>query len=147
MENFGKDHGRIETRRYWISTDIDWLEDKHLWKGLASIGMVESIRSQKGKNSIERRFFLVSLPRCAQRFAKAVREHWRVENTLHWSLDVSFREDDSRARTNNAPQNLAMLRRIALNILKRDNTKKISMLSKQRAAARSTNYLHVLLGI
>ncbi len=147
FETTGKGHGRIETRRYWISTDIDWFEDRPLWKGLFSIGMVESIRCVKGKNSIERRFFLASLPRCAKRLAKAVREHWGVENTLHWSLDVTLREDDSRARTNNAPQNLAMLRRIVLNLLKKDKSKKRALKAKQRSAARSTDYLQVLLGI
>jgi predicted transposase YbfD/YdcC len=109
-------HGRNETRRYWQSTDIDWFEDKALWKNLTSIGMVESLRKVKGKTSIERRYFLSSLPLGAERFGKSVRGHWGIENPLHWSLDVVFREDDSRARTKNAAQNVASLRRIALNL-------------------------------
>ena len=112
-----KGHGRIETRRYWQSTDLDWLEDKALWKGLQSIGMVESIRTVKGKSSIERRFFLSSLPLDAKKFAQSVRGHWGVENALHWCLDVTFKEDDSRVRTKNAAQNVATLRRIALNLI------------------------------
>lgn len=140
-------HGRNEIRRYWQSTDIDWFEDKHLWKNLRSIGMVESRRKVKGKTSIERRYYLSSLPLNAQRFGKAVREHWGVENPLHWSLDVVFREDDSRARTKNAAQNVASLRRIALNLIKKDRTIKGSQKSKRLAAALDTDFLKHLLGI
>ncbi len=114
---------------------------------ILSIGMVESIRRVNGKDSIERRFFLASLPRCAQRLAKAIRGHWGVENPLHWSLNVTFREDDSRARTNNAAQNLAMLRRIVLNLLKKDRSKKCSLRQKRLSAANNTNFLQLLLGI
>ena len=142
-----KDHGRRETRRYYQSTDIEWFEDKHLWKNLRSIGMVESLRKVKGKTSIERRYYLSSLPLDAQRFGKAVREHWGVENPLHWSLDVVFREDDSRARTKNAAQNVASLRRIALNLIKKERTLKASQKSKRLAAALDTEFLKQLLGI
>jgi len=142
-----KDHGRRETRRYYQSTDIEWFEDKHLWKNLRSIGMVESLRKVKGKTSIERRYYLSSLPLDAQRFGKAVREHWGVENPLHWSLDVVFREDDSRARTKNAAQNVASLRRIALNLIKKERTLKASQKSKRLAAALDTEFLKHLLGI
>lgn len=142
-----KNHGRVETRRCWQSTDIDWCEDKPLWKGLKSIGMVESIRNVKGKSSIERRFFLSSLALDAQRFGKAVREHWGVENSLHWSLDVTFREDDSRARTMNVEHNLATLRRIALNLIKKDRSKKCSQRQKRIFAALDPEFLKLLLGI
>ena len=140
-------HGRNEIRRYWQSTDIDWFEDKHLWKNIRSIGMVESRRKVKGKTSIERRYYLSSLPLNAQRFGKAVREHWGVENPLHWSLDVVFREDDSSARTKNAAQNVASLRRIALNLIKKDRTIKGPQKSKRLAAALDTDFLKHLLGI
>ncbi len=142
-----KNHGRNETRRYFQSTDIDWFEDKSLWKDLRSFGMVESLRKLKGKTSIERRFFLSSLPLDAPRFAKAVRDHWGVENSLHWSLDVTFREDDSRARTKNAAQNVASLRRIALNLIKKDSSQKCSQKSKRIAAALDPDFLKHLLGI
>jgi predicted transposase YbfD/YdcC len=142
-----KDHGRIETRRYWQSSDIDWIEDKPLWKGLRSIGMVESIRCIKGKNSIERRYYLASLPLNVKTFAKAVRGHWGVENPLHWSLDVTFREDQSRARSKNAAQNLAMLRRIALNLIKKNPLEKVSQRQKRIFAALDTTFLAQLLGI
>ena len=141
-----KDHGRMETRRYWQSTDIDWVADKKRWKGLRSIGMVESIRCVKGKNTIERRYFLTSLPRDIEAFAKAVRGHWGVENQLHWSLDVTFREDQSRARTKNAAQNLATLRRIALNLIKRNTEENISQRQKRIFAALDMQFLQQLLG-
>lgn len=142
-----KGHGRFETRRYWHSTDIGWFQDKGLWKGLRSIGMVESIRKINGKSTIERRYYLSSLPLDAARFGHAVRGHWAIENTLHWSLDVTFREDDSRARTKNAAQNLASLRRIALNLIKKDKTRKGSIRSKRYIAAVHLEFLVKLLGI
>ena len=142
-----KGHGRVETRRYWQSTDLDWFEDKALWKELKSIGMVESIRNIKGKSTFERRFFLSSLPLDAKRFGKAVREHWGVENSLHWTLDVTFREDDSRARNRQLALNFATLRRIALNIVKKDNSKKCSQRQKRLFAALDQDYLMHLLGI
>ena len=142
-----KNHGRDETRRYFQSTDIDWFEDKALWENLKSIGMVESLRKVKGITSIERRYFLSSLPLNAKGFAKAVRDHWGVENSLHWSLDVTFREDDSRARTKNAAQNVASLRRIAINLIKKNPKKKVSQRQKRIYAALDTAFLEELLGI
>lgn len=142
-----KDHGRIETRRYWQSSDVHWMQDKKLWKNLRTIGMVESIRRVKGKNSIERRYYLSSLPLDVEAFAKAVRGHWGVENPLHWSLDVTFREDQSRARSKNAAQNLAMLRRIALNLIKKNPLEKVSQRQKRIFAALDTDFLAELLGI
>lgn len=146
-QTIDKGHGRIETRRYWQSTHIDWFEDRALWKGLRSFGMVESIRKVKGKSTIERRYFLSSLPLNARRFGEAVRGHWGIENSLHWSLDVTFREDDSRARTRNAAQNVASLRRIALNLIKKDRTLKRSVRSKRYIASIDLKFLVHLLGI
>ena len=147
FETVDADHGRNEIRRYWQSTHIDWFEDKHLWKNLTSIGMVESLRKVKGKTSWERRYFLSSLPLDAERFGKAVRGHWGVENPLHWSLDVTFREDDSRARTKNAAQNVASLRRIAVNLIKKDHSQKCSQRAKRIVAAIDPDFLKYLLGI
>jgi predicted transposase YbfD/YdcC len=147
LQTLDKDHGRVEIRRYWLSTDIDWMQDKKLWKNLRTIGMVESIRRVKGKNSIERRYYLASLPLDAQTFAKAVRGHWGVENPLHWSLDVTFREDQSRARAKNAAQNLATLRRIALNLIKKNPRLKVSQRQKRILAALDTSFLEQLLGV
>jgi predicted transposase YbfD/YdcC len=147
FQTIEKNHGRIETRRCWQSTDIEWCQDRALWKSLKSFGMVESIRNVKGKRSIERRFFLSSLPLDAQRFGKAIRDHWGVENSLHWSLDVTFREDHSRARTMNADQNIATLRRIALNCINKDRSKKCSQRQKRIFAALEPEFLKQLLGI
>lgn len=143
-----KNHGRIETRRYWHSTDIEWFADKLLWKNVCSFGMVESIRRIKGISTIERRYYLCSLPSGAQQFAQAVRGHWGIENTLHWSLDVTFREDSSRARTKNAAQNLATLRRLGLNLVKNTPPSRTHSLRQRRIlAALDNQYLQQLLGI
>lgn len=147
FQSVEKNHGRDETRRYWHTTDIHWFEDKALWKGLRSFGMVESIRGIKGVNSIERRYYICSLPLDAERFAKAVRGHWGVENALHWSLDVTFGEDRSRARTKNAAQNVATLRRLALNIIKRKPVQKCSLRQRVLYAALCETYMRELLGI
>lgn len=146
-ESIDKGHGRIEIRRYWHTTDIAWFEDKKLWRGLRSAGMVESIREMKGEKSVERRLYLSSLDLDAERFAKAVRGHWGIENSLHWTMDVTFGEDQSRARTQYAAQNLATLRRIILNLLKKDKTPKLSLRRKRTKAALDETYLKKLLGI
>jgi predicted transposase YbfD/YdcC len=142
-----KDHGRLETRRYWLSTNTAWFQDKKLWKDLRAFGMVESVRRVKGKASIERRFYLTSLDGDVETFADAVRAHWGVENPLHWCLDVIFREDYSRARTKNAAQNLAALRRIALNLIKKNPRPKVSQRQKRIFAALDAAFLEELLGI
>lgn len=143
------DHGRIETRRCWCTSDIDWFEDREKWMGLSSFGMVEAKRETKDKVSIERRYFISTLPgNDAKQFLKTTRNHWGVENALHWTLDVTFREDNARARSKNAAQNLAALRRFALNLLKTDTSqKKISIRGKRLMAAWNTDYLKRILGI
>ena len=142
------DHGRVETRRYWISEQIDWFEDKGIWEGLRSIAMVESVRDINGNRSYERRCYLTSIAPQAERFASACRGHWGIENPLHWVMDVVFREDDSRARTGNAAENLAALRRMALNMLKTEKTKPtLSIRRKRLMAGWNTDYLLKILGI
>ena len=93
LETTARAHGRTETRRYWISEEIDWLTHHAQWKDLRSAGMVEAIREVDGKLTRERRFFIASIGANAETFARAVRGHWAIENSLHWSLDVSFAED------------------------------------------------------
>jgi predicted transposase YbfD/YdcC len=139
-----KNHGRLEIRRYWITDQISEFENTHPWKNLKSIGMVESQRTVKGETSIERRFFISSLENNVQLFAKAVRLHWGIENTVHWVLDIGFREDESRIRTGHAPENMAVLRHIALNLLRNDETR-LGIKNKRLRAARSTEYLTQLL--
>jgi len=142
------DHGRVETRRYWTSNDLDWFEDKNKWNGLTCIAMVESVREIGNEYSCERRYFLVSMDCDAKLFAKACRGHWGVENPLHWTLDVTFREDNSRARTGNAAENLAALRRLALNMLKKEPSQKsLSVRGKRLKAGWDNNYLGKVLGI
>jgi predicted transposase YbfD/YdcC len=147
LETIEKDHGRIETRRYWITGQIGWFADRSLWEGLHSFGMVESIREIQGISTAEIRFFLCSIQADATEFARAVRGHWGIENKLHWSLDVAFGEDQCRVRVGYAAENLARLRHIALNILKADTTKKRGIKGKQKNAGWDHAYLLHLLSI
>ena len=147
FETVEKDHGRIETRRYYQSDEIGWFADRPAWEGLRSFGMVEAIREIQGVKTIERRYYLASLPLDVQLFARAVRSHWGVENKVHWLLDVCFHEDQSRARAGYAAENLATLRRLALNMLQREKTKKRGIKGKQLNASWDHAYLLRLLGI
>jgi len=146
-ETIEKGHGRIETRRYWQSEHIGWFADREKWEGLRSVGLVESTREIKGKATTERRYFLSSLSLDGKGFARAVRGHWGVENSLHWTLDVQFSEDQSRARSGYAAENLATLRRLALNLLKREKTKKRGIKGKQHNASWDHAYLLRVLGV
>jgi predicted transposase YbfD/YdcC len=147
METVEKDHGRMETRRYYQSVELDWFADRSKWEGLQSVGLVEAIREVQGKTTIERRYYLSSLPLGVETFARAVRGHWGVENKLHWTLDVCFGEDQSRARAGYAAENLATLRRLALNLLKREKTKKRGIRGKMLNASWDHPYLLRLLGV
>ncbi len=146
LETIEKDHGRIETRRFWQSDKVEWFADLDKWEGLKSFGAVESTRDVGGVVTTERRYYLLSLTRSVRTFAKASRQHWGVENNVHWLLDVTFKEDDSRARAGHAAQNLATLRRLALNALKREKSK-TSMRIKVKKAGWSNDYLLAVLGI
>ena len=147
LKTVEKDHGRIETRRYWQSQTLDWFADRGKWEGLRSVGVVESVRDVNGQITTERRYYLSSLPQDILCFARAVRSHWGVENSVHWHMDVSFGEDQSRARTGFAAENLATLRRLALNMLKREKTKKRGIRGKQKNAGWDHSYLLRLLGV
>jgi predicted transposase YbfD/YdcC len=145
LETVEKDHGRLETRRYYQSAELDWFADRAKWEGLRSVGLVEAVREVDGKTTTERRYYLSSLSLDVATFARAVRGHWGVENKLHWVMDVCFREDQSRARTGYAAENLATLRRLALNLLKREQTKKRGIRGKQLNASWDHAYLLKLL--
>jgi predicted transposase YbfD/YdcC len=138
-------HGREETRCYWVCGEVEWLTHHGKWAGLRTIGMVESTRTVSGKVSVERRFYITSLEPDVANFARAVRGHWAIENTLHWSLDVSLNEDQSRVRTGHAAQNLARLRHITLNLLQRETKLKRGIKGKQRNAAWDLSYLLALI--
>lgn len=138
--------GRVETRCAWLSADLEAEVSAAAWPGLQSMGMVEATRTVDGKPSVEQRFYLSSLPPDAERFAQAVRKHWRVENQRHWSLDVTFREDRSRVRTGPGAENFAVLRHSALNLLRQEPSTK-SLPRKRLACALNPDYLlKVLLG-
>jgi predicted transposase YbfD/YdcC len=142
-----KGHGRLETRRYWQSEAIGWFADRAEWPGLRSVGLVEATREIGDKVSVERRYYLSSLPQDVALFAKAVRGHWAIENQCHWVLDVVFREDHSRARSGHAIANLGLLRRLALNILRQDKSLARGIHRKQLHAALNPVYLRNLLKI
>ena len=131
-------HGRIEHRNYFLSTDLSSLSGVEKWKGLKAIGMVESERHSGGRVSFEQRYFITSLGD-VKLFQQAVRSHWGIENKLHWRLDVTFREDESRIRRGNGPHNIGVIRHMAMNLLKREKTK-ISYRRKRIRAALNDDF-------
>ena len=140
-ETVDGDHGRIETRQYWITSDIDWLGAKASWANLQSLGLVESRREIGEKVEMERRYYLVSLPADGVHFSDAVRQHWGVENGLHWVLDVSFNEDACRIRKERGAQTFSVLRHIALNLLKQETQHKRGIKAKRKRAGWDRDYL------
>jgi predicted transposase YbfD/YdcC len=136
-----KDHGRIEERRVWVSTEVAWLRDAQEWEGLSAIVAVQSTRTIKGESTTERRHYICSADKSAEELGQLIRQHWSVENELHWTLDVAFREDDCRVRVQHAAENLARIRRLALSLLKQDKTTKAGIHAKRLKAAWSRNYL------
>jgi predicted transposase YbfD/YdcC len=122
-EEADKGHGRIEVRKCIVSSQMDWLKQKSDWAGIKTIAMIEESQQVGDKISVERRFFISSLPADAQKIAGAVRAHWLIENALHWTLDVVFNEDGSRVRKDNAGENMAIIRHITVNML--NNAKKL----------------------
>jgi predicted transposase YbfD/YdcC len=134
------DHGRIETRTATISTSIGWLQDNHQWPGLEAIGKIVRTRETATKITTETAYYLLSVPMSAERFGQVVRAHWGVENRLHWTLDVIMNEDQARNRLDNGPNNLAVLRHMALNILNAHKSK-ISNRRKIKRAGWSNAFL------
>lgn len=147
FESVEKDHGRIETRRCWIVEEdaIGWLERGDQWPGLRSIAAIQSQRKIRDKTTVETRYFISSLAGRAEKVASAAREHWAIENSLHYVLDVTFNEDKSRIRKDNAPENLVVLRRIALNMVKKEHTRKGSVRSRVKTAGWDNTYLEQIL--
>jgi predicted transposase YbfD/YdcC len=117
------DHGRVETRTATVCTDIGWLQKQHTWPGLAAIGKVERIRETTEKKTSETAYYLLSTALTPERLNQVVRQHWSVENCLHWRLDVVMNEDQDRTRLGNGPHNLAVLRHMALNAMQKEGSK------------------------
>ena len=137
-----KDHGRIETRRAGVCTDIDWLQERHGWPGLVAIGSVGSERHVKGNTTSETRYFLMSEALDPSVFLSRVRAHWGIENSLHWVLDVTMNEDQQRTREGNGAENMAMMRRMALNMVRgMRERKKTSVRSKLKRAGWNNDFL------
>ncbi len=136
-------HGRTESRLYQVLNNISELVDSaQEWSNLNSVGRVEYLRQLKnGQTKLESRYFITSLSHEAEQLAHHIRGHWSIENQLHWVLDVEFSEDDSRIRKDNAPENLAIIRHIALNLLKQDKIFKGSIKSKRNRAGWDNDYL------
>jgi predicted transposase YbfD/YdcC len=147
-ETIEKDHGRLETRRCYAFNQLGCLAKPEQWPDLQSFAVIESERRINGKTSLERRFYISSLPADAQRLARAVRTHWAVENNLHWCLDVVFADDQMRARSGHAAHNLAVLRHITLNLIRLDPLKRKGGIKARRLiAATSDIYRAQLLGL
>ena len=119
-ETLEKNHGRIEKRKYWISSDIGYLTGKEKWKNLKTIGKVESIREMDEKRSFETRYYILDQEMTAEEMSRIVRGHWGIENNLHWVLDVHFREDACKIKAEKAMQNLSLIRKICYNLMKLD---------------------------
>ncbi len=147
-ETMDKDHGRIETRKYWTISDTDYLkyfDPKDEWQDLQSVAMVGAERIIRGEVTQETRYYISSLCGKAQELGKAIRSHWGIENSVYWVLDVDFREDYSRVRKGYGAENLAALRRLALNLIQRETTFRKSVRGRQLKACWDVNYLMKLL--
>jgi predicted transposase YbfD/YdcC len=139
-----KGHGRIEIRSASLSTDIDWLQESHDWPGLKAIGKITASREINGRASRETRCYLLSEPLTPEHFNATVRSHWSIENKLHWMLDVVMDEDQARNRKDNGPENLALLRKLALNLAKLEPSKG-SMRGKLKRAGWDNTFLAQIL--
>jgi len=139
-----KDHGRLEIRQCWTIADatlVDYLRNRASWPKLQTIVKVVAERRLNDETTIEARYFISSLDGDAQRMLAAVRGHWGIENSLHWVLDIAFDEDHHRVRKDNGPANFAVLRHIALNLLKQEHTVKAGIKAKRRKAGWDEPYL------
>ena len=145
-----KGHGRLETCQCWVITDpdcLDYLQNRQQWANLNAVAKVTAQRETATETTVHSRYYISSLAGPAKSLLEATRRHWGIENSLHWSLDVTFREDHSRVRKDHGPQNLAVLRQIALNLLKQETSLKRGLQGKRLKAGWVEDYLlKVLLG-
>jgi predicted transposase YbfD/YdcC len=145
-----KDHGRIEIRQCWTISDPEYLaniRELKRWDGIQSLVMILSERRIGEEREIQDRYYITSLESNAEKILRAKRSYWGIENRLHWVLDIAFNEDHSRVRKDNAPQNFAILRHMALNLLKQDHSIKVGIKGKRLKCGWDTDYLlHILAG-
>ena len=143
-----KGHGRIETRICTVSEDIQWLKTEHPhWKNLKSIIEIESVREIKGEATVEKRYYITDHAANPELILNATRQHWGVENKLHWVLDMSFGDDQSRIRKGNAPQNMAIIKKTVLNLFRivKNNMKYISFKQMRKLAGWDNEFLNTVL--
>ena len=141
------DHGRIETRAVRVTDEIDWLKERHPWRGLKSILAVTATRESGHKVTEETRYFISSLPaNDPTRLERAVRAHWSIENNLHWVLDIAFDEDRNRTRKGHSAANLAVIRHIAVNLIKKEKSSKVGVKTKRLKAGWNNDYLLRVIG-
>ncbi len=146
QETIDRGHGRLEIRTFLLSTELDEISRKTDWPGLAAIGVVESIRDIQGVVSSESRYFITSITDPA-RFQEVVRDHWAIETSQHWVLDVQFGEDRNRTRKDSGAINLALIRRMSLNMLRCNGNQKGSIRSRKiRAGADDTARAEYIFG-
>ena len=139
-----KNHGRIETRQCWVTSDpeyIRYVDPEGCWESLKSIIIIDATRKERDKTTSQCRYFISSLHLGAAQMMKHIRQHWEIENKLHWSLDVTFREDQSRVRVGHAPENLALIRKMAFNLLRQNKSKKCGAKTKRMLCGMDTNFL------
>jgi predicted transposase YbfD/YdcC len=138
------DHGRIETRTTTVIHDTAWLQERHDWPGLKGVVMIESIREINDKIERETRFYVTSLVLLADQLGPIIRSHWAVENSLHWVMDMVFRDDECRVRTDHAPANFTTLKHMATNLLRRAPSKD-SLRARRKVAAWDDDFLATLI--
>ena len=147
VESVEKDHGRIEVRRCWAFDQLQCLSRPEQWPDIKMFGVIETERTINGKTSLERRLYIGSIPADAAILNQAVRAHWGIENRLHWCLDVALNDDQMRARVKNAGANLAIIRRLVLNLFRLDSSRKGGIHNRRILAASSDAYRANLLGL
>jgi predicted transposase YbfD/YdcC len=140
-----KGHGRIETRTAALTSDIAWLQESHAWPGLKAVGKITASREINGKTTVETRCYLLSETFAPERLNAIVRSHWGIENSLHWVLDVVMDEDQARNRKDHGPENLALMRKLALNLAKREPSKGSMRGKLKRAGWDNTFLVQILL--
>jgi predicted transposase YbfD/YdcC len=141
-ETHNETHGRREVRRVWSSPDLSTLPEASKWPSLKSVTMIEREREANGKIEVERHYYISSRSRAGARWlSERIRGHWSIENQCHWVLDVAFREDESRIRTDHGPENFGLLRKIALNLLKQERGGKMGIAAKRKVSGWDQDYL------